>query len=96
MHHYIILGNLTEQGFREIKDLPKRVEDARRLLERLGGRMQYYYTMGEYDFVAIVDLATEENMLRFLSEVRSLGYVRTTTLKAWSDTEVARLLAKVP
>jgi len=96
MHHYIILGNLTEQGFREIKDSPKRVEDVRRLLERLGGRMQYYYTMGEYDFVAIVDLATEENMLRFLSEVRSLGYVRTTTLKAWSDTEVARLLAKVP
>jgi uncharacterized protein with GYD domain len=96
MQHYIILGNLTEQGFREIKDAPKRDEDARRLLERLGGRMQLYYTMGEYDFVAIVDLPTEENMLRFLSEMSSLGYARTRTLKAWSETEIARVLAKKP
>jgi uncharacterized protein with GYD domain len=96
MQHYIILGNLTEQGFREIKDAPKRDEAARRLLERLGGRMQLYYTMGEYDFVAIVDLPTEENMLRFLSEMSSLGYARTRTLKAWSDTEIARVLAKKP
>jgi uncharacterized protein with GYD domain len=96
MQHYIILGNLTEQGFREIKDAPKRDEDARRLLERLGGRMQLYYTMGEYDFVAIVDLPTEENMLRFLGEMSSLGYARTRTLKAWSDTEIARVLSKKP
>lgn len=58
--------------------------------------MQLYYTMGEYDFVAIVDMANEENMLRFLSEIDSLGYTRSTTLKAWSETEVARLLAKEP
>jgi uncharacterized protein with GYD domain len=94
MHHYVILGQRTELGLRELKDTPKRVEDSHRLLERLGGRMRYYYTMGEYDFVAIVDIATEENMIKFLSEVTSLGYVRTTTLKAWSDTEVAQLLSK--
>jgi uncharacterized protein with GYD domain len=50
--------------------------------------------MGEYDFVAIVDIATEENMIQFLSEITSLGYVRTITLKAWSDTEVAQLYSK--
>ncbi len=96
MQHYIILGKRTEQGLRELKDTPKRVEDAHRLLERLGGRMQYYYTMGEYDFVAIVDLPTEEKMLQFLTEVISAGYVRTITLKAWSDKETAQLLAKMP
>jgi uncharacterized protein with GYD domain len=52
--------------------------------------------MGEYDFVAIVDLPTEEKMLQFLTEVNSAGYVRTTTLKAWSDKETAQLLAKMP
>lgn len=94
MHHYIILGTRTDQGLQDIKGTPKRVEEAHQLLQRLGGRMRYYYTMGEYDFVAIVDIASEENMIQFLSEVTSAGYVRTTTLKAWSDTEVAQLYAK--
>jgi len=58
--------------------------------------MQLYYTLGEYDFVAIVDMVNEENMLQFLSEIDSLGYVRSTVLKAWSETEVAWLLAKKP
>jgi uncharacterized protein with GYD domain len=93
MHHYIVLGKYTDQGLREMKGKPKS-ENARRILERLGGKMQLYYTLGEYDFVAIVDMATEGNMLRFLSEIDSLGYVRSTALKAWSETEVARLLAK--
>jgi uncharacterized protein with GYD domain len=95
MHHYIVLGNYTDQGLREMKGKPKS-ENARRILERLGGKMQLYYTLGEYDFVAIIDLPTDENMFQFLSEIGSLGYVRSTALKAWSETEVARLLAKVP
>jgi len=94
MHHYVVLGKRTELGLRELKDTPKRVEDSHRLLEQLGGRMQYYYTMGEYDFVAIVDLPNDEKMIQFLSEISSLGYVRTTTLKAWSDKEVAQLYSK--
>ncbi|MGC9443472.1 MAG: GYD domain-containing protein [Candidatus Methanospirareceae archaeon] len=94
MHHYIILGTRTDEGLRDIQGTPKRVEEAHQLLQRLGGRMRYYYTMGEYDFVAIVDIASEDNMIQFLSEVTSFGYVRTTTLKAWSDTEVAQLYAK--
>jgi len=94
MHHYIILGKRTDQGLRDMKGTPKRVEEAHQLLERLGGRMRYYYTMGEYDFVAIVDIGTEEKLIEFLTEVTSAGYVRTTTLKAWSDAEVAQLYAK--
>jgi uncharacterized protein with GYD domain len=95
MHHYIVLGNYTDQGLREMKGKPKS-ENARRILERLGGKMQLYYTLGQYDFVAIIDLPTDEDMLRFLSEIDSLGYVRSATLKAWSETEVTRLLSKKP
>jgi hypothetical protein len=33
---------------------PKRLEDARKLTESLGGKMKaFYYTMGRYDFVSI-------------------------------------------
>ncbi len=93
MHHYIELGTYTDQGLRELKGTPKS-DNARRILERLGGEIQLYYTLGRYDFVAIVDLPREEDMLRFLSEIDSLGYVRSTALKAWSETEVAQLLSK--
>jgi uncharacterized protein with GYD domain len=93
MPHYIVLGNLTEQGLQEVKDAPKRDEAARRILERMGGKMQLYYTMGEYDFVAIIDMPNEENMLRFLAEMGRLGNVRTKTLKAWSEAEIARVLS---
>jgi len=96
MPHYIILGSFTEQGIRNVKDVSKRDEAARRAIEQTGGKIQLYYTLGEYDFVAIVEMPSDENMMKFLLQVGSLGNVRTKTLKAWSESEIAKLASQLP
>jgi len=96
MPHYIVLGNYTEQGIRSAKDSVKRDEDARRMIEQAGGKMQLYYTLGEYDFVAILEMPNDESLLKFLLQVGTSGNVRTKTLKAWSESEAHRVMSQLP
>ena len=95
MAHYIILGNFTEQGIKNVRQVPKRDEEARRMIEQAGGKMQIYYTLGEYDFVAITEMPDDEVMMKFLLQAGSLGNVRTKTLKAWTEFDSAKVISQV-
>lgn len=96
MPHYVVLGNYTDQGIRTSKDSVERDADARRVVEQAGGKLQLYYTMGDYDFVAIVEMPNDEKMLKFLLEVGKAGDVRTKTLKAWTETETHKVMSQLP
>jgi uncharacterized protein with GYD domain len=96
MPHYIVLGNYTEQGIRNVKDSVKRDEEARRMIEQAGGKVELYYTLGEYDFVVILEMPSDEDLLKFLLQVGSSGNVRTKTLKAWSESEAHRVMSQLP
>ncbi len=95
MAHYIILGNFTEQGIKNVRQVPKRDEEARRMIEQAGGKMQIYCTLGEYDFVAITEMPDDEVMMKFLLQAGSLGNVRTKTLKAWTEFDSAKVISQV-
>lgn len=95
MAHYIILGNFTEQGIKNVRQVPKRDEEARRMIEQAGGKMKIYYTLGEYDFVAITEMPDDEVMMKFLLQAGSLGNVHTKTLKAWTEFDSAKVISQV-
>ena len=95
MPRFIILGNFTEQGIKNIKDVSKRDESARSMIEEAGGKMQLYYTLGEYDFIAIIELPKDEDIVKFLLQVGSVGNVRTKTLKAWSESEISNIASQL-
>ena len=47
-----MLANWTDQGARQVKESPKRVDTARRALTEMGGEFKsLYMTMGDYDLV---------------------------------------------
>ena len=96
MTNYIVLGKWTEQGIRNVKDAPKRIEKTRQMIEKVGGKMQLYYTFGEYDFVLIVEVPNDEAMLKNLLWLGSLGNVRTTTLKAWTESDGTKVIRQLP
>jgi uncharacterized protein with GYD domain len=85
------LGNWTEQGIRNVKDVPKRVEESRRMVEKAGGKMQFYTTMGIYDFVLIVDIPKDEDMAAIVLCTGSMGNVRTVTMKAWNEQQASEI-----
>jgi uncharacterized protein with GYD domain len=95
MPHYIVLGNFTEQGIRNVADVPQRWENARRLMEQAGGSMQIFLTMGEYDFVAIAEMPSDESMMKFLLQAGSMGNGVTKTLKAWRESELAKMVSQL-
>jgi uncharacterized protein with GYD domain len=95
MSHYIILGNFTEQGIKNVRQVPKRDDEARRMIEQVGGKMQIYYTLGEYDFVAITEMPDDEAMMKFLLQAGSLGNVRTKTLKAWTESDSIKVISQI-
>ena len=97
MSHYIMLMNLTEQGIKDIKNAPERVKEAVKFGETLGGKMlDFYMTMGEYDYVVIAEGTSDENALKFLAALGVSGNVRTKTLKAFTLEEMAAIVKDLP
>jgi len=78
-----------------IKDLPKRVQGAREAIEKVGGKLvDWYLTMGPYDAVVIVEGPDDATMATVGLGVGSLGNIRTTTLKAFTEAEMAKIVGK--
>jgi len=93
MSTYILLLNYTDQGIRTIKDSPKRVNAARELARKYGAELKVFYlTMGAYDVVSVVEAPTDEAAAQFVLALGSLGNVRSTTLKAFSETEYQKIV----
>lgn len=97
MPHYIMLMNLTEQGVKDIKNAPQRIEEAVKFGETLGGKLvDFYMTMGEYDYIAIAEGTSDDNMMKFLAGLGAAGNVRTKTLKAFTLEELTEILKDLP
>ena len=97
MPRYVLLMNLTQEGVTNIKEGPQRVEEAREALEAAGGKLlDFYLTMGPYDYVAIAEGPDDEAALLQLLGLGATGRVRTTTLKAFTLDEFKELVDKLP
>ncbi len=97
MSTYVLLANYTDQGIRNIKDSPGRVDAAQALIRELGGEMkQFYLTMGAHDMVVITEMPSDEAAAKLALKLGSLGNVRTTTLKAFSEPEFRTIISELP
>ena len=96
MQTYVILMNWTEQGIKNIKGVPERIEMAAKALEAAGGRLVAWYAlMGQYDALAIAEGPSDEAAVAQLLALNMLGNIRTTTLKAFPREEFAQILKKL-
>ena len=97
MPMYILLMKLTDQGIKDIKNAPRRIEEAVKGLETVGGKLGMFCTvMGDYDYVAVVECPSDEVAATFLLLLGSMGNVRTTTLKAFTKEEFSEMVKKLP
>ena len=95
MQKYIVLGNWTDQGRKTLNEISKRIETARNLLKQYNANLTLCYTMGEYDFIGIVDIPDEESMVKIILKLNSMQNFKTTTLRAWTDTEFMELIKEL-
>ncbi len=94
---YICLMRLTDQGLKDIKNAPKRIEEAVKALEAMGGKLIGFYTvMGEYDYVGIAEVPSDEVAMAYLLGLGSGGTVKTTTLKAFTREQFKAVVERLP
>ena len=96
MATYVMLAHWTEQGMRQVKDSPKRVDAAKRMLKEMGGEFKaFYMTMGDYDLVAVYEAPDDAVAARFTLMLGQLGNVRSTTLKAFPEAAYREIVASL-
>jgi uncharacterized protein with GYD domain len=96
MAQYIILINWTDQGIRNVKDSPKRLDTARAVAKKLDMELKdFYLTMGDYDMVGHLDAPNDESVAKFVLGLGTLGNVRTKTLKAFSEDEYRKIIGSL-
>ena len=83
---FIMLTKLTSNGVRTIKDNPGRVQEVNREVEQLGVKvLNQWATLGEYDFVSVVEAPDETTMAKVSVELGSRGTTSNETMAAIHD-----------
>ncbi len=91
---YVMLLNWTDQGIRNVKDSPKRLDAVKKLAKEMGGEVKsFYMTLGVYDVVLIVEMPNNDKLASFALKLGSLGNMRSTTLKAFPEDDYRRIMA---
>jgi uncharacterized protein with GYD domain len=96
MPTYIVLGNFTDQGIRNVKDTTKRAEAVREIAKKFKITVkEMYWTLGQYDIAVVLDAPDEPAVTSFGLSVGALGNVRTQTMRAFHADEMSKLLGKI-
>ncbi|MGH6639321.1 MAG: GYD domain-containing protein [Polaromonas sp.] len=96
MGTYIALSCFTDQGIRSVKDTTKRADAVKEAAKKFGANMsQIYWTLGQYDVVAIIEAPNDESATAFALAIGAAGNVRTQTLRAFSKDEMNAILLKM-
>lgn len=83
MPTYVMLSTLTPDGVQTIKDNPNRIREVNREVETLGAVVKAQYaTLGQFDFVNVIEAPDEKTIARISMELGARGTARYETLIA--------------
>ena len=80
---YIMMTNLTDEGRKTVKTNPQRIKEVNKEVEAMGVRiLAQYVTLGQYDFINVLDAPNNETIVKVATELGSRGTLMTSTLAA--------------
>jgi len=93
---YVVLGNFTDQGARNVKDSPKRAEAFKAMAKTFGVTVkEIVWTQGRYDVVTVLEAPDEAAAMSLSLSLSALGNVRTETLRAFSAADMTKIVGKM-
>ncbi|HEY3359832.1 MAG TPA: GYD domain-containing protein [Polyangia bacterium] len=97
MATYLVLSKFTDQGAKNIKESPARVEVARQIFKKAGAEVKEFYALlGAYDTTMIVTAPDDTAVTQACLALGALGNVHTQTLRAYNEKEYREMIAKLP
>jgi uncharacterized protein with GYD domain len=83
MPQYILLSNLTDEGWKTVKEKPERIKEVNKELQAYGVRVvSQYAVLGPYDFVNIVEAPNNETIAKVSIELGSRGTIKILSMPA--------------
>jgi uncharacterized protein with GYD domain len=80
---YILLSTLSQQGVQTLRSNPDRLREVNRDVEELGAKVLHQWaTLGEFDFVNIVEAPDEAAIARISVALAARGSTKIRTLPA--------------
>lgn len=80
---YIMMTNLTDEGRKTVKTNPSRIKEVNQEVESMGVKIiAQYVTLGQYDFINILEAPSNETIAKVATELGSRGTLQTNTLAA--------------
>jgi uncharacterized protein with GYD domain len=96
MATYVSLVRYTDQGIRNIKESPARLDAAKKAFQAAGGEIkQFFLAMGKYDIVIISEGSSDEVAAATALGLASLGNVRTETMRVFPEAEFRKIVGSI-
>jgi len=91
---YILLSRLSQQGVQTLKTNPDRLREVNRDVEEFGAKVLHQWaTLGEFDFVNVIDAPDTATVARVSVALAARGSVRVETLPALTIDEFVETLS---
>ncbi len=96
MARYILLMNWTDQGIKNVRESPGRLDAGRAVAKKMGCEIrEFYMTAGASDMVAMVEAPDDATLAKFNLTLAMGGNVRTTTLKAFPEDDYRKIIGSL-
>ena len=97
MPTYISLVQFTDKGIQAARETTQRVADWAAKVQSMGVSIkQMYWTLGQYDQVCVFEAPDDETAASVLLAADLLRNIRTQTMRAFTTSEMEKILARVP
>ena len=97
MPTYVTFFKYTEQGIKNIKESPSRLEKAKQTLKSLGGELKsFHLVQGRFDAIVFSEAPNDEVAAKFALATGAQGNVRTETVRAFTEEEYRRIISGLP
>src|SRR5947209_1851785 len=97
MPKYVALLNWTDQGIKTVKETTARVREARPQLEQMGVKItDNVWTLGQYDVVLTLEAPDDETLTAAMLAAGAQGFFRSQTMRAFTESEMTRIIGKIP
>jgi uncharacterized protein with GYD domain len=91
---FILLSTLSQQGIQTLKSNPERLRQVNQDVEELGAKVLHQWaTLGEFDFVNIVEAPDLETVAKISVALGARGSTRIQTLPALEIEDFLRTLS---
>jgi uncharacterized protein with GYD domain len=96
MATFVALLNYTDQGIRNVKESPGRLDAAKKAFQSAGAEVKaFYLTMGRHDAVVVAEAPDDDTIAKLLLQMGSQGNMRTETMRVFTESEFRKIVGSI-